>query len=91
MSDREHRWSMVHPAVTASEQRLMTLVDDVGDMVVRVLGNGPEPHYAEEKLGFALERLAAPLVHLHWSPEVIAEHAGTSAQRESKLHQGEEE
>jgi hypothetical protein len=30
-------------------------------------------------------------VHLHWSPEVIAEHAGMAAQREIKLHQGEQE
>jgi hypothetical protein len=72
MSRPDRRWTMAHPAVTAAEQRLMTLLDDVGDMATRVLSNGPERHHAEEKLGFALERLAGALVLLGWSSSVAA-------------------
>jgi hypothetical protein len=81
---------MIHPAETPAEQRLMTLVDDVGDMA-RVLSNGPEPHYAEEKLGFALEQRARALAIVGWSGDVIAVQAAKAAQREVRIARGREE
>jgi hypothetical protein len=80
---------MVHPAITVEQQRLMLLVDDVGDMAVRVLANGPELRYAAEKLGFALERLAAALVLVGWTPEAVAEKAGEAARGEASLAPGD--
>ena len=62
--------------------RLMGLVSDVNDQCERVARNGPEPVYAEEKLGFALRQLARALAIIGMTPSEIRDAADTAAQSE---------
>jgi hypothetical protein len=67
-----------------AETRLTELVDDVADMCRRVLQNGPEPSYADEKLGFALRQLATALVIIGWTRNQIRDIATEAAESESQ-------
>ena len=60
-------------AAAGVDRHLLELADDVRDMGQRVLGNGAEPCYAGEKLGWAAERAVCALTLLGWRREDIAE------------------
>jgi Holliday junction resolvasome RuvABC DNA-binding subunit len=61
-------------------RQLFELADDVRDMAERVIGNGPEPNYAGEKLAFAAERAISALVLLGAEPDEIARLVERAAQ-----------
>lgn len=62
--------------------RLLELIDDVADQCPLVMGNGPEPHYADEKLNFAFRRLTAAPVLVGWTPTELRDEAARTTDEE---------
>jgi hypothetical protein len=68
---------------TNRDCRLVEMVEDAADHCQRVIRNGPEPTYANEKLSFAFRRLAGALVLIGWTPTEIRDAAAKAAESEA--------
>ena len=65
-------------------RRLMEFADDIRDMGQRVVNNGPEATYAEEKLLFAVRCCVRALYHVGQGSDLI-EHLGEVMSKEADL------
>jgi hypothetical protein len=65
-------------------RRLVEMVEDAAEHCQRVIRNGPERTYANEKLSFAFRRLASALVLIGWTPSEIRDAAAKAADREAE-------
>jgi hypothetical protein len=64
-----------------ADERPAEMIEDFADMCRRVLQNGPERSYADEKLAFGVRRLARAPVIIGWRSELVCDAAAETAER----------